>query len=139
MKLQMQSGETPVVQKTKELCRLIIDQPAYQEMRETIKSFIGNAELVTQYKTLCEQQETLHAKYETGQDVGEEELAQFETLENAFLENPLAQSFIEVQQKMHKIEKTVTEYIHKTFELGRVPTESDFDSGSCGPSCGCHE
>lgn len=39
---------------------------------------------------------------------------------------------------MHKIEETVSSYVRKTFELGRLPNEDDFESGSCGPSCGCH-
>jgi hypothetical protein len=28
--------------------------------------------------------------------------------------------------------------VSKTFELGRVPEESDMESGSCGSGCGCH-
>lgn len=138
MKLTIQTDNSPILQKTKELCQIILDQPAYQEMRAAITAFVSNAELTEQYKNLCDQQETLHAKYESGQDVTDEEMKAFETLEHAFLNNPQAQAFIDVQQKMHKTEKTITQYIHKTFELGRVPTSEDFESGSCGPSCGCH-
>jgi hypothetical protein len=50
---------------------------------------------------------------------------------------PVAENFIKAQQQMHKIEKTVSQYVRKTFELGRIPGEDDFPRGGCGPSCGC--
>ncbi len=40
---------------------------------------------------------------------------------------------------MQKLQQSVSQYVSKTFELGRVPEESDLESsGSCGSGCGCH-
>jgi hypothetical protein len=41
---------------------------------------------------------------------------------------------------MQKIQQIVTQYVGKTFELGRVPAATDLESGCCGSgeqSCGC--
>lgn len=130
--------ETPVVKSTKALCQTILDQPAYQEMRKAIQDFLSHPPMRAHYQRLCDKQEMLHQKHEQGQAITDEEIADFEKDESSFLSSPLAQDFIKAQRSMHKIEETVSAYVHKTFELGRLPTDDDFESGSCGPSCGCH-
>lgn len=138
MNLKMQSEDTPVIQKTKELCQTILDQPAYQSIKTTIQTFLNDPSMSTHYQRLCDAQDALHHKHEHGELISDEEVAAFERDESEFLANPLAQQFIEAQRQMHKIEQTITGYVRKTFELGRMPTEDDFSEGGCGPSCGCH-
>jgi cell fate (sporulation/competence/biofilm development) regulator YlbF (YheA/YmcA/DUF963 family) len=132
------SQETPLIAKTKELCATILEQPGYAQMKQHIIDFLRNEEARGLYETLCDQQEVLSQKQENGQMISEEEDTAFGELEQKFLAMPVAENFIKAQRQMHKIEKTVSEYVRKTFELGRVPEESDFSSGGCGPSCGCH-
>lgn len=134
----IQQEETPVVRKTKELCQTILDQPAYQEMKRTIQTFLSDERMRTQYQRLCDLQDALHEKHESGEEITDLEIAQFERDETEFLSNPVAQGFIDAQRAMHKIEATVSAYVRKTFELGRMPTDDDFSGGGCGPSCGCH-
>jgi cell fate (sporulation/competence/biofilm development) regulator YlbF (YheA/YmcA/DUF963 family) len=134
----IQQTETPLILKTRELCQTILDQPAYQEMKKTIQTFMGDADLSAHYQRLCDRQDALHHKHEHGEMITDEEVAEFELDETNFLANPLAHGFIDAQQQMHKIEQTVTAYVRKTFELGRLPEEQDFAEGGCGPSCGCH-
>lgn len=142
MKLKMQSEDTPVIQKTKELCQTILEQPAYQAMRQAIDAFLGDAASVQQYRDLCDQQDALGQKQEQGLPLTDAEIAAFETAEASFLANPSAQAFIRSQRQMQDIEKTVGQYVRKTFELGRLPQEDDFGggcgSGGCGSGCGCH-
>lgn len=142
MKILTQSSDTPVIQKTRELCQTILDQPAYQQLRKSIDEFIGHADSVSQYRQLCEMQDALGSKQEQNIPLPDDEVAEFERLEQAFLANPLAQSFIAAQRQLQQIEQTVSGYVRKTFELGRVPAESDLSGGGCcgGSSggCGCH-
>ena len=35
------------------------------------------------------------------------------------------------------MKETISQYVSKTIQLGRLPVEDDFKSGGCGPSCGC--
>lgn len=137
--------ETPVVRKTKELCQTIVEQPGYQEMKKVILDFLGDASARGQYQRLCELQDTLHAKSHSGEQITDQEMTEFEQLEQQFMANPLAQGFVRAQQAMQKIEQQISQYVRKTFELGRVPEESDMDSGGgcCGGGgggggCGCH-
>jgi cell fate (sporulation/competence/biofilm development) regulator YlbF (YheA/YmcA/DUF963 family) len=134
----IQQNDTPVIQKTKELCQTILEQPAYQGIKTTIHAFLTDANLSGTYQRLCDQQDALHHKHEQGEMISDQEVAAFEKDETEFLANPLAQQFIDAQRQMHKIEQTITGYVRKTFELGRMPTEDDFSEGGCGPSCGCH-
>lgn len=142
MKILLQTEETPVVQKTKELCQTILDQPAYQEMRRQITAFLQDQASVQQYQRLCDQQDLLQAKQEQGEPLSDSDIEGFEREEQSFLSNPLASGFIDAQRQMQKIEKTVAQYLRKTFELGRLPAAEDMESGGgcgCGSGgCGCH-
>ncbi len=134
----LQQEDTPVVRKTKELCQTILDQPSYQAIKKTIHAFLADPAMSTHYQRLCDRQDALHHKHEHGEEISEQELADFDKDEADFLAQPLAQQFIEAQQQMHRVEQTVSSYLRKTFELGRLPGEEDISSGGCGPSCGCH-
>ena len=139
--INLQTEETPVVRKTKELCQTIVDQPGYQAMKKSILDFLSNDDARAQYQRLCDLQESLHHKSHSGEEIPDAEIAEFERLEQAFMANPLAQGFIQAQQAMQKIEQTIMQHVRKTFELGRVPEESDFEEqggGCCGGGCGCH-
>lgn len=137
MKPLIQEKETPVIQRTKELCAAILEQPAYLQMKQHITDFLQHREARALYEELCNMQEALGAKQESGEEITADEDAKFGELEDRFLAMPVADNFIKAQRQMHKIEKTVSGYVRKTFELGRVPTSDDFQEGGCGPSCGC--
>lgn len=139
--LSFRKEDTPVVAKTKELCQTILDQSAYQEMRHTIEEFLSNATVRAQYNHLCNLQEALQHKHGHGEEITESDMIEFQREEAAFLDNPVAQGFINAQRAMQKIEATVSAYIRKTFELGRLPAEDEVSTGGCGcggsGSCGC--
>ena len=65
------------------------------------------------------------------------EVAVFEQERVTFLNNPVARGFLDAQEEMQQIQESIGRYVHKTFELGRVPAAEDFPSSHCGPSCGC--
>ena len=136
--INLKPTETPVMAKTRELCQTILDQPAYQDMKKTVQAFLDQPALRDQYQRLCDLQESLHRKHEQGESITEEDLSAFGREEQAFLDNPLAQGFIGAQRQMHKIEHTVTAYVRRTFELGRLPGEDEVSDSGCGPDCGCH-
>jgi cell fate (sporulation/competence/biofilm development) regulator YlbF (YheA/YmcA/DUF963 family) len=143
MKLNLQTEDTPVIVKTKELCQTILEQPAYLALRQAVTSFLDEPASVEQYQQLCDLQETLSGKQAQGIPLGDDEIASFEKAEQAFLANPSAQGFIAAQRQMHEIEQTITRYVRKTFEIGRLPGEADFGGGGggcgCGSGgCGCH-
>ena len=136
--MQTTTEESLVVQKTKELCQTILDQPEFQTMRQQIESFMANDEAKLQYQLLSERGEYLRHKQQQGLQLSDEEASEFEEQREQFLNNPVARGFLNAQQEMRKVQESVGQFVSKTFELGRVPNAEDFDSGSCGHGCGCH-
>jgi cell fate (sporulation/competence/biofilm development) regulator YlbF (YheA/YmcA/DUF963 family) len=90
------------------------------------------------YESLNEKGRSLHEKQHQGLPLEAPEIAAFESGRQALLENAVAKAFIDAQEEMHDMQQGVHEFVSKTFELGRVPTGEDLESGSCGEGCGCH-
>ena len=132
-----EATETPVLQKTRELCQTLAEQPEFRQIRERVAAFMASDDAKAQYESLMEKREFLEHKQQTGSQISDAEIDDFNKQRDALVNNPIARGFLDAQQEMHKVQESVGQYVAKTFELGRLPTEADFDSGSCGPSCGC--
>ncbi|MSU63429.1 MAG: YlbF family regulator [Pedosphaera sp.] len=126
-----------VIEKTRELCQTIMDQPEFREIRERIETFMNDESAKAQYQSLSERGEHLQHNQTQGVKLSDEEIADFERQRSEFFGNTVSRGFMDAQQAMHKMQETVGQYVSKTYELGRVPEAEDFDSGDCGPSCGC--
>ncbi len=126
----------PVLAKTLELCEAIVRQPAFQTLKSSVDGFLGNDEARELYRTVAEKGEHLHHKQHQGVQLGDEEIAEYEKHREALLRNPVARAFLDAQETMRGVQDTVTKYVTKTLEIGRVPTEADFES--CGHGCSCH-
>ena len=125
-----------ITQKTRELCQAIMDQPDFQMIRRQLDAFLADENIQGQYQELSDRGALLQHKQQTGAPVDSAEIADFEKRREAFLNNPVAQGFLAAQQAMHNVQESVGHYVAKTFELGRVPQQEDFES--CGHGCGCH-
>jgi cell fate (sporulation/competence/biofilm development) regulator YlbF (YheA/YmcA/DUF963 family) len=134
--MQLSTEEGVVAQKTKELCQAIVEQPEFQRIRQGLDAFMNNDEVRGLYQSLSEKGEFLQHKQQTGGQLSDQEIAEFEREREAFLKNPIARGFMDAQQEMHRVQESVTHFVTKTFELGRVPEEADFES--CGHGCNCH-
>lgn len=135
--MQATIEETVIIQRTKDLCQTIIDQPEYRQIRQRIESFMGDENAKNQYQAVMEKGDSLQHKQQSGVQIDNDEIAEFEKNREILLNNPVAANFLTAQQQMHKIQESVMQYVSKTFELGRVPTTEDFPAEGCGPSCGC--
>ena len=136
--MQTQIEESVLLHKTRELCQTILDQPEFQTLRRRIDAFMANDTVRGQYDSLMLKGQLLQQKQQAGMPLDGPEIDDFEKLRASFLDNPVARSFLDAQEDMQKLQQSVSQYVTKTFELGRVPEESDLDSGSCGHGCGCH-
>jgi len=124
-----------ILQKTRELCQVIIDQPDFAAIRRQVDAFLADENIKTQYQELSERSALLQHKQQTGMPLDMTEIADFEQRREAFLNNPIAQGFLTAQQAMQHVQESVGQYLAKTYELGRMPKEEDLDS--CGHGCGC--
>ena len=136
--MQATLEETPILQKTRELCQTIIDQPEFQAIRRQIDSFLSDEQAKMQYQLVMERGEALQQKQQASMALTDEEVAEFEQQREALVNNPVARGFLDAQQEMRKMQESVGQFVSKTFELGRLPSPEDFSEGSCGSGCGCH-
>ena len=134
--MQATTAGSAVLQKTRELCQTILDQPEYQKIRQGLDGFLGDDQLRDQYQLLSEKGETLQQKQQSGGQLTDQEIAEFESERQAFMQNPVARSFLEAQHEMQRMQESLTHNVNKTIELGRVPEETEF--ASCGHGCNCH-
>lgn len=128
--------ETAIIQKTRELCETIVAQPEFQTMRKQIDDFMADEKAKSQYQALMEKGEFLQQKQQMGAQLEEAEVAEFNKHRDVLVSNPVARGFLDAQQTMHDVQKSIGQYVAKTFELGRAPTEEDM-SGCCSDHGGC--
>jgi len=126
-----------ILQKTRELCQAIIDELDFQTIRRQVDAFLADEGVKAQYQDLSDRGAMLQHKQQTGAPLDMTEIADFEKRRESFLGNPVAKGFLDAQQTMHQVQESVSQYVAKTFELGRLPLAEDFDHGSCGHGCGC--
>ena len=130
--------ETAVMQKTRELCQTILEQPNIQSIRRRIDVFMGNEQSRSQYENLVNKGQALQQKQQMSMPLSGEEIADFEQDREALLKNQVAKDFLDAQEELHQVQHSIQQYVGKTLELGRMPTEEDLNGGGCGHGCGCH-
>ena len=75
---------------------------------------------------------------EAGMEIDEKELAEFEKLRTELLANKTMTDFQDVQDEVQQVQDRIHQVIAKTFEVGKVPSQDDFDFCSDGfGDCGC--
>jgi cell fate (sporulation/competence/biofilm development) regulator YlbF (YheA/YmcA/DUF963 family) len=127
--------EPAILQKTLELCQTIVDQPEFVDMRQRIDAFLADEQAQSQYQSVVQKSERLQHKQHSGEPLDHDEISEFEADRDTLLNNPVAKGFLDAQQQMQRVQSSVTKYVTKTFELGRVPEPEDLDS--CGHGCSC--
>ncbi len=130
--------ESPVIEKTKELCAQIASDPSFLKLHACVETFLEDDASRLQYQSVHEKGEELHHKQHAGVELGATEIRDFETAREALLENPVARKFLSAQRELEALQKEIVKYIGATIELGRVPTDEDLASsgGCCGGNSG---
>ncbi len=136
--MQTTIEESEVIQKTKELCQAILEQPNMPSIRERIDAFMGDEAARAQYDGLMMQGQALQQKQQMSLPLTGEEISEFEQKRDALMNNPVARGFMDAQEELHQVQDAVQQFVSKTLELGRMPSEEDMNGGSCGHGCGCH-
>ena len=130
--------ETPVMQKTRELCQTILDQPNMQSIRQRIDAFMGDDQARGQYDEVVNKGQALQQKQQMSMALSGDEISDFEKRRDALMKNPVARAFLDAQEELHQVQQSVHQYVNKSLELGRLPTDEELSGGSCGHGCGCH-
>ena len=129
---------TTIEEKTRELCQTIVAQPEMISIRKRIDAFMADDGARGQYESLMNKGQALHDKQHSGQPLNGVEIAEFEKQRDVLLGNPVARGFLDAQEELHGVQKTIQKLVSKTLEMGRLPTDAELEEGSCGEGCGCH-
>ena len=131
--------DNAITQKTRELCKLLLDEPSMQALRQRIDTFMADEKTRAQYDGLIKKGQALQEKQQQSLTLSGEEISDFEQHRDSLLKNPVAREFLDAQQEMHEVQESIQKYVRKTIELGRVPSEDELCSGGgCGDhGCGC--
>ena len=130
----------PIKKGTDQLCESIVNQEGFKELYAKIDAFISDEKLKYEYSTLNERGALLQQKQQAGAEITEEEITAFEQLRTDFLGNKVADDFLAAQEEVQQVQDRIHQVIAKTFEVGRVPAQEDFDFCSDGfGDCGCSQ
>ena len=129
--------ESEITQKTKELCQVILEHPSTRAALGRIETFLADGKSREQYDGVMAKGQALQQKQQGSVALTAKEISDFEKDRDALLRNPVARAFLDAQEELHQVHASVSQYVSKTLELGRVPEESDLESGGCGHGCGC--
>src|SRR5205085_4697773 len=91
--------ETPVVQKTRELCQAILEQPNMRDIRQRIDAFMGDEKARQQYDALTAKGQSLQEKQQTGR-LTQDEISSFEKDRETLFNNPVARGFLDAQEEL---------------------------------------
>jgi len=139
--MTMIAKESNVMSKTKELCDAIAQDIEFVTLQGQVERFLADDDAKLKYQSLHERGDELNQKQQAGVELSDKEIQEFEDARESLFSNEVASDFMEAQQGLQTLQKTITKYIGMTLELGRTPTPEDMEQGDgggcCGGGCGC--
>jgi cell fate (sporulation/competence/biofilm development) regulator YlbF (YheA/YmcA/DUF963 family) len=136
--MEVLSPNSAILDKTRELCTLILQSGEYQENVSKIETFFKNEDAQASYKEFAALGETLHQKQQAGL-LSDEDVAGYDEKLKALKADPVTGEFMEAEQTLNGIVAQISKTVGKTLELGRLPEPEDMEEGGCcgGGGCGC--
>lgn len=128
-----------IVEKSKALCQAILSDPVYQQVQTSVQTFMKNEPAQVLYRNLSQKGSDLQQKHQQGITLTDQEIADFEKDREAFFKNPIAKDYVDSQETLHGIKKTIMQFVAKTLETGVIPTFTEIQEAGCEHNCGCHD
>ncbi|MBR1982375.1 MAG: YlbF family regulator [Akkermansia sp.] len=106
--------------------------------------FYQNPEATDLFRKVSEYGETLRNKHMEGMPPSEEELARFDQLRSAVVENELCKGFLESRQLLDDMLSVVNQYLCLAIEKGVAPSDEEVadamnqQMSACSCGGGCH-
>ena len=136
--MALTSEETVIGRKTREFCEVLLEEPNVKALRKRIDSFMADDKTREEYDGLVSKGQALQQKQQMSVALTDEEISDFEQHRDALLKNPVARGFLDAQQEMRQVQQSISQYVGKSLELGRLPSEQELSQGGCGHGgCGC--
>ena len=134
--MNLLEDDSAVMGKTRDLCETIANDSDYRDLLQKVEKFLGDDEARLSYQSVHESGQALNQKQQSGLQLSESEIAEFEGARSELLNNPIASDFMQAQQSLEALQSSVSRMVGMTLELGRVPTPEDIAQASGGGCCG---
>ena len=85
--MEYNQNSSPVVVKLQELCKALVDDPQFASIRDRVSLFLSDEETRRQYENLNNKGMMLHGKQQSGVELTEEEINDFEKARGAITTN----------------------------------------------------
>jgi len=135
-RMNLLEDDSAVMSKTRDLCETIANDAEYKGLLAKVEAFLGDDAARLTYQSVQERGQELNQKQQSGLELAESEIAEFESARSELLNNPVASDFLQAQQSLESIQMTVSRMLGMTLELGRVPTPEDIAQAAGGGCCG---
>jgi len=133
-------AESPVLLvKVRDLCESILADPGYQSLMRQVDDFFDDDDAREHYRQATELGQALQQKQRMGVELDSAEVGEFERHREAVVADPVTRRFLDAQNALGELQSSLSAWIGKTIELGRLPDPDELESGGCcSGSCGCH-
>ncbi|MEX2581032.1 MAG: YlbF family regulator [Verrucomicrobiales bacterium] len=134
--MEVLSPNSAILERTRELCSLILQSDEYQENAAKVETFFKDDEAQTAYREFGQLGEELQQKQQSG-GLGQPDIDLYESQLEDLKKNPVVADFMEAEATLNGIVQQIARQVGKTLELGRLPTPEDLEEGGCCSSGGC--
>ncbi len=136
--MEVLSPNSAILDKTRELCSLILHSGEYKENAARIDTFFNDKAAQTSYRNFSKLGESLHQKQSAG-ELTEDDIEGYDAELAALKANPVTGEYMAAEETLNGIVQQVSRMVGKALELGRLPEPEDLAGGGCcgGGSCGC--
>ena len=123
-----------IIEKTENLCTLLLEQEAYKELRQMIEQFTVDEESNKQYERFVGKEQLRRQKLQQDLALTPEEYDDFNQEERALYENSVIRKYLYARKELDHLQHLIHQYLTKTIDLGRIPRPNEIDKISRG--CG---
>ena len=130
------SPNSAILEKTRELCSMILQSCEYQENVAKIDAFFKDDDAQASYREFAQLGEELNKKQQGGA-LEPTDIEGYEAKLAALKEDTVTGAFMGAEETLNGIVKQISKQVGKTLELGRLPEPEDLEESGCCSSGGC--
>lgn len=126
-----------ILEKTRELCTLILGSPEYKGNLAKIEAFFKDEAAQDSYRAFSQLGQEMHTKQHAG-ELTQDDISNYDKKQEELRGNALTNDFMNAEEGLNNIAREISQHVGKSLELGRLPDPEDFESsgGCCGGSGG---
>jgi len=134
---QVLAPNSAILEKTRELCSLILQSSEYKENAAKVEAFFKDHAAQASYQKFVALGESMGQK-QRGGTLTQTEIDKFNDELEKIEAHPVTGPFMAAEEVLNGILRQVSRHVGKTLELGHLPTPDDLvESGGCCGSGGC--